>query len=87
MRNEFYETLTTLLDPELTDDTEFAEFFVMMDKLGYMNKPKWTNNLTREDMGNFNEKMFCHNLEKILWEVIHSDEIMQSAWWKQEGSD
>jgi hypothetical protein len=63
-------------------DEEFAEVFVLMYKM-WRSKDSNTD-LEKEDMLNFDEFEFCDWLRSCLGEIIDSDEIDQSAWWKKE---
>lgn len=63
-------------------DEEFAEVFVLMYKMWRSEDPN--TDLEKEDMLNFNEFEFTDWLKSCLGEIIDSDEIDQSAWWKQE---
>lgn len=63
-------------------DIEFAEMFVLMFKMWRSEDPNTV--LEKEDMLNFNQFEFCNWLEFCLGEIIDSDEIDQSAWWKKE---
>lgn len=63
-------------------DEEFAEVFVLMFKMWRSEDPN--TDLEKEDMLNFNEFEFTDWLRSCLGEIIDSDEVDQSAWWKQE---
>lgn len=63
-------------------DEEFAEVFVLMNKMRDENKTDV--DITQEDMLQFNEFEFCSWLKFCLGEIIDSDEIDESAWWKKE---
>lgn len=63
-------------------DEEFAEVFVLMYKMWRSTDPN--ADLEKEDMLNFNEFEFTDWLRSCLGEIIDSDEVDQSAWWKQE---
>lgn len=63
-------------------DEEFAEVFVLMYKMWHSEDPN--TDLEKEDMLNFNEFEFTDWLRSCLGEIINSDEVDQSAWWKQE---
>lgn len=63
-------------------DEEFAEVFVLMYKMWHSGDPN--ADLEKEDMLNFNEFEFTDWLRSCLGEIIDSDEVDQSAWWKKE---
>jgi hypothetical protein len=66
---------------ECTDD-EFAELFVLLYKMWKNNDPE--AKVTKDDMLNFDEFEFADWLRSCLGEIINSDEVDQSAWWKKE---
>ena len=64
-------------------DEEFAELMVRMYKS--QNDPEFaTKPLTKEDMTGFNTEEFANWIKNALDEIIFSEEIDTSAWWKQE---
>lgn len=64
-------------------DEEFAEVFVLMYKMWKQTNADTT--LETEDMLNFNAKEFGDWIGNCLNEIIYSEEVDQSAWWKQKG--
>lgn len=70
------------VDSEGCTDEEFAETFVLMNKI----KKEERNDVVveTEDMLNFNAKEFAEWLADCLDEIIFSEEVDQSAWWKQK---
>lgn len=65
-----------------TDDETFAEFFVTAYKM-------WkTNNIdveiTKETMQNIDTEKLTGELKLMLNEIIFSEEIAPSCWWKKQ---
>ena len=64
-------------------DEEFAELMVRMyrskDDPEFATKP-----LTKEDMIGFNTEEFARWIKNVLDEIIFSEEIDKSTWWKKE---
>lgn len=82
MRKEFYDVIKVLTDRDQTSDEEVAEFFVEFNKL-------WDDvdndePLSLNDMKDFDERSFCEDLRVFLGEIVHSQEICQGAWWKND---
>lgn len=71
------------------DDINFAEFFVHLGR--FLNTeegdPNPSPDLRRKDMRKFNLDDLMRRLRNILSEVLFSEEICMSAWWKQEPTD
>lgn len=70
------------IDSNGCSDEEFAETFVLMFKIW-----KTQNNdyeLDKKDMKEFDIDKFLEWLRICLGEIIQSEEIDVSAWWKQE---
>ena len=63
-------------------DEEFAEVFVLIHKMWHSEDPN--AELKKGDMLQFDEFEFCDWLRHCLGEIIDSDEVNQSAWWKKE---
>ena len=64
-------------------DVKFAETFVLMYKIWKTNNVNYE--LTREDMNNFEIGEFKEWLTGCIAEILFSEEIDPSAWWKQKG--
>ena len=61
-------------------DVEFAETMVLLWKRQRNDK----SDLTATDMKNFSTNDFCAWMKNCLDEIIFSEEIDSSAWWKQQ---
>ena len=68
-------------DGDGATDEEFAEFFVKL-YLIWNNKKDPKENLTADDMKNFDTLRFTTWLKEVLDEIIFLDEVDASAWWK-----
>ncbi len=68
---------------ESCTDEEFAELMVRL--YGSQKDSSFaTKRLSKEDMTNFDTDSFTKWLKNVLDEIIFSEEIDSSAWWKQE---
>lgn len=68
------------------DEIDFAEFFVKYWKLATTEDETVMAEdieLTAEDMNNFQIGAFLNHMGTVLGEVIFSEEIESSAWWKE----
>ena len=66
-------------------DEELAEVFVRWKKLNENDRLTSEQiNLKAEDMLNFDSKKFGKFVGDVLDEIIDSDDIDSSAWWKQK---
>lgn len=78
--NEFVDFMHT------GDEIEIAEMFVKYWKLANTGDDLATANeieLTADDMNNFELGKFLEFMGNFLGEVIFSEEIESSAWWKE----
>lgn len=69
------------------DEISFAEFFVKYWKLANIDDETVSASdidLTADDMNNFQIGAFLNHMGTVLGEVIFSEEIESSAWWKGE---
>ena len=81
-------TMNEIIDTLLTcDELEFAEIFVKYWKTlntnGGLARADEVD-LTADDMNNFPIGAFLNHMGTFLGEVIFSEEIESSAWWKGE---
>ena len=67
-------------------DIEFAEVFVKYWKVLHINgglaEVDEVDELNADDMNNFDLEGFTKHIHDVLNEVIFSEEIESSAWWK-----
>lgn len=69
------------------DELEFAELFVKYYKVVKSGDDLTTAediDLTADDMNTFDLDGFLEYMKNVLGEIIFSEEIESSAWWKQE---
>ena len=75
-------TWLTNIDGNGASDEDFAECMVMMYKMFLTSD---TNiNVTAKDMLAFDVEAFTKWIKDCLVEIIWSDEMCTSCWWKQE---
>ena len=65
---------------EGASDEEFAETIILAYKIWKTGNPRVK--LTKEDMINADTETIASNIKEILNEVIFSDEMDPSCWWK-----
>ena len=63
------------------DDIKMAEIFAIFNKMRLTDRME--DSLKREDM-DFNVYDMCYYIESTLREIIFSEEIDSSAWWKDD---
>lgn len=66
---------------EDASDEEFAEFLILAYKI--WNSGDRNTTLTKEDMQNADIEAITSTLKNILDEIIFSDEMDTSCWWKE----
>ena len=85
--------LTEGVKPELTvieqgiSDVDFAETLVLMYKMHNNFDNIENEKLTVEDMQNANTEAITNFVKNCLDEIIYSEEIDRSAWWKQNNEE
>lgn len=67
---------------EGASDEEFAETIILAYKIWKTGNPK--ANITKDDMLNADTKTITSNIKQQLDEIIFSEEMDPSCWWKQE---
>ena len=70
------------LDGNGATDEEFAEFFVLYNKIYRTGNPYAT--LEKEDMVNADVDSIMKSIKDPVDEIIFSEEVDISAWWKQK---
>ena len=71
------------IDGNGATDEAFAEFFVLYNKIKKTEDPNV--DLTKDDMTNADVAQIVKDIENPLNEIIFSEEVDISAWWKQKG--
>lgn len=69
------------IDSNGCSDVEFAEVFVLMRKIWETRNPDY--NLTKKDMEECDVENLTGWIASCLDEILFSDEIDRSAWWKE----
>lgn len=70
------------IDGKGATDEEFAEFFVLYNKIVKTENPDVE--LTKEDMVNADVNGIMKSIKDPVDEIIFSEEVDISAWWKQK---
>lgn len=70
------------IDGKGATDEEFAEFFVLYNKIVKTENP--SVELTKEDMVNADVVSIVNSILNPVDEIIFSEEVVTSAWWKQK---
>ena len=70
-------------DSNGANDYEFAEFFVYLKKV-IEHDIQSPDDLTVDDMRNFDVEGFTKWLKESLYEIIFDEELCDGAWWKGE---
>ena len=76
------------INQEGADDIQFAETMVMLYKIQQADTEEIDHiNITAEDIKKFDIEGFTDWLKETLNEIINSDEVDSSAWWKSTFKD
>ncbi len=70
------------LDSNGATDEEFAEFVALAYLIWKTKDPN--HELTKEDMQNLDVEDLTDSLKQVMNEIVFSEEMDQSCWWKQK---